>query len=100
MDQEDSIAGVDLSVVSMDKVTCLTIAKKDLTQILTEDMLLDITTPSYEGLIGITVEEIQQSYFDKIQWNGYRQEVVSGMIDRKSTVGKTATIRKPRKDVT
>ena len=67
-------------------MTCLSITVRDLINILPEKVLRDITEPEAEGLIGISMTEIQQSYFDKIQWKGYRDEVVQNVMEKKGTV--------------
>ena len=85
MDLEDSVAGVDLSVISADKVTCLVISKMDLVNVLTEDILAELIHPDSEGLVGIPIEEIQQNYLNKIQWKGYRNQVVQGVLERRAS---------------
>ncbi len=86
MDPEDSVAGVDLSVISSDKVTCLVISKMDLINVLNEDILAELIHPDSEGLVGIPIEEIQQSYLNKIQWKGYRNQVVQGVMERRTSL--------------
>jgi hypothetical protein len=80
LDLEDAVAGVDLSIFSSDKVTCLVINKMDLVNILSLDTLQEILHPEAEGLVGIRIDEIQQNYFEKIQWKGFRKEVVQGVL--------------------
>ena len=80
------IAGVDLSVTSIDKLTCLVISKMDLMNVLPEEVLRDLTNPDAEGLIGYPMAEIQKNYFDKIQWKGFRNEVVQNVLEKKSTI--------------
>ena len=76
---EETIAAVDLSVTSVDHVTCLTISKMDLVNIVTEETLKEITDPSNEGLLGFKIEEIQKNYFEKIKWKKYRNEVINDL---------------------
>lgn len=83
---EDMIAGVDLSVTTIDKMTCLVISRMDLIKILPEEVLRDMTSPDAEGLVGFSMAEIQQNYFDKIQWKGYRDDVVNNVIEKKATI--------------
>jgi len=63
LDQEDSIAAVDLKVVAVDPVSCLVIHKREL---LSEEVLSELSNPANEGLLGISIEEIQHSYFEKL----------------------------------
>ena len=83
---EDSIAGVDLSVTSVDKVTCLVIKKMNLLSILSPESLRDITDPRSEGLVGIPMSEIQKNYVDKLQWKEYRSELVQNVVEKKPTI--------------
>lgn len=82
-DLEDMIAGVDLSVTAIDKMTCLVISKMDLVKILSEDVLRDLTSNDAEGLMGFSMAEIQQNYFDKIEWKGFGEEVVNSVVEKK-----------------
>lgn len=83
---EDMIAGVDLSVTTMGKMTCLVISKMDLIKILPEESLRELTGLDAEGLLGFSMSEIQQNYFDKINWKGFRDEVLNNALEKKVTI--------------
>lgn len=79
------IAGVDLSVTTTGKVTCLSISKMDIVKVLPEETLKAMTGTDAEGLLGFSMTEIQQNYLEKIQSRGFKSDRVekNGSINRK-----------------
>ena len=74
MELEDFECAIDLTVVTTDKVTCLSITKLDLLSILSDEEIKTMILNESEGLLRYKLEEIQLNYLEKLQARKLRRQ--------------------------
>nr|KAJ3421002.1 hypothetical protein HK105_004752 [Polyrhizophydium stewartii] len=67
-------ASLDLQVTAPQRCECYRIARFDLISAVDDDTLARLCNPFYEGLLGVSMDEIQRSFISQRVWDGFKKK--------------------------
>ncbi|KAI9206772.1 uncharacterized protein BJ171DRAFT_579738 [Polychytrium aggregatum] len=72
---ENMAAGLDLSVITIQRVECVMFTKLDFLRAIDLESLK--TMIEHEGLLGVSISELQEKFLTRKNWEGYKRKVVA-----------------------